>query len=143
MRVLSAISLTGAWWVAVKYSVRRLTPWARIRPMTTAPKQRQPTLVIVTASSLPNASVGLPTYRSARAPTPTTVMMPAVRKPRLIGFRASVSPSLAFTAYTPKMEAMTPMARAASGNTRPRAGFRPAAAKAGTPRMMAATRVTS
>ena len=47
VRVLSAISRTGAWWVAVKYSVRRLTPWASTRPMTTAPKQRQPTLVSV------------------------------------------------------------------------------------------------
>ena len=62
VRVLSAISRTGAWCVAVKYSVRRLTPWARIRPMTTAPKHRQPTLVIVTASSaLPKAVVGFPT----------------------------------------------------------------------------------
>ena len=44
VRVLSAISRTGAWWVAVKYSVRRLTPWASTRPITTAPKQRRPTL---------------------------------------------------------------------------------------------------
>ena len=72
-----------------------------------------------------------------------TVMMPAVRKPRLIGLRAFVSPSLALTAYTPTIEAMTPMARAASGNTRPRAGLAPMAAKAGTPRMIEATRVTS
>ena len=70
-------------------------------------------------------------------------MIPAVRKPRLIGFMASVSPSLARTAYTPAMEAMTPIARAATGNTRPRAGFAPAAWKAGTPRMIEATRVTS
>ena len=72
-----------------------------------------------------------------------TVMMPAVRKPRLIGFRALVSPSFAFTAYTPAMDASTPMARAASGKTRPRAGLAPTAAKPATPRMIEATRVTS
>ena len=44
VRVAWAISLTGAWCVAVKYSVRRLMTWARTRPMTTAPKQRRPTL---------------------------------------------------------------------------------------------------
>ena len=54
-----------------------------------------------------------------------TVRMPAVRKPRLIGLRALVSPSLARTAKTPTIEASTPMARAATGNTRPRAGLAP------------------
>ena len=34
----------------------------------------------------------------AEGTVPMTVMMPAVRKPRLIGLRALVSPSLAFTA---------------------------------------------
>ena len=43
VRADSAISWTGAWCVAVKYSVSRLTAWASTRPITTAPKQRQPT----------------------------------------------------------------------------------------------------
>ena len=47
------------------------------------------------------------------------------------------------TAYTPKMEATTPMARAATGNTRPSAGFMPIERKAATPRMIDATSVTS
>ena len=72
-----------------------------------------------------------------------TVRMPAVRKPRLIGFRAFVSPGLALTANTPTIEASTPMARAASGKTRPSAGLAPIELKAATPRMIEATRVTS
>ena len=43
VRADSAISCTGPYSVAVKYSVRRLTAWASTRPITTAPKQRQPT----------------------------------------------------------------------------------------------------
>ena len=81
--------------------------------------------------------------RGPRSSVPTTVRMPAVRKPRLIGLRALVSPSLAFTAKTPTIEASTPMARAASGKTRPRAGLAPIELKAATPRMIEATRVTS
>ena len=69
--------------------------------------------------------------------------MPATRKPLLIGLRAFVSPSLAFTANTPAIEATTPMARAASGNIRPSAGFMPTELKAATPRMIEATSVTS
>ena len=72
-----------------------------------------------------------------------TVKTPATRKPRLIGLRALVSPSLARTAYTPKIEATTPMARAATGNTRPSAGFMSIERNAATPRMIDATRVTS
>ena len=37
-----AISFTGPCSVPVKYSVRRLSTWASTRPMTTAPKTRQP-----------------------------------------------------------------------------------------------------
>ena len=59
----------------------------------------------------------------ATASVPTTVRMPAVRKPRLIGLRALVSPSFAFTANTPTIEASTPIARAMSGNMRPRTHF--------------------
>ena len=70
-------------------------------------------------------------------------MMPAVRKPRLIGFNAFSSPSFARTANTPAIEAITPMARAASGNTKPRAGLRPIELNAATPRMIEATSVTS
>ena len=66
-----------------------------------------------------------------------------MRKPRLIGFRALVSPSRACTANTPTIEATTPMARAATGNTRPRAGLAPTALNAATPRMIEATSVTS
>ena len=69
--------------------------------------------------------------------------MPATRKPRLIGLRALVSPSLAFTAKMPTIEAITPMARAASGKMRPSAGLAPIELNAATPRMIEATRVTS
>ena len=40
--VASAISWTGFSSVEVKYSVRRLTTWARISPATTAPKTFHP-----------------------------------------------------------------------------------------------------
>ncbi|GIU86231.1 MAG: hypothetical protein KatS3mg009_0746 [Acidimicrobiia bacterium] len=43
----------------------------------------------------------------------------------------------------PTIDATTPIARAASGNTRPSAGFAPTASKAATPRMIDATSVTS
>ena len=72
-----------------------------------------------------------------------TVSTPAVRKPRLMGLSALVSPGLARTAKTPAIEASTPMARTPSGNTRPRAGLAPMELKAATPRMIEATRVTS
>ncbi len=74
---------------------------------------------------------------------PMTVRIPAVRKPRLMGLRALVSPSLALTAKTPTIEASTPTARQATGKMRPRAGLAPIDRKAATPRMMEATRVTS
>ncbi|CAB4881223.1 unannotated protein [freshwater metagenome] len=74
---------------------------------------------------------------------PMSVSTPATRKPRLIGFSASVSSFFAFTAKTPAIEAITPIARQASGNTRPRAGLRPIDLNAATPRMIEATRVTS
>ena len=74
---------------------------------------------------------------------PTNVSVPATRKPRLIGRRALVSSALALTANTPAIEAMTPIARAASGKMRPSAGFMPIALNAATPRMIEATRVTS
>ena len=45
VRAASAMSRTGACSVEVKYSVRRLTTWARIRPMTTAPNMRKPGLL--------------------------------------------------------------------------------------------------
>ena len=60
-----------------------------------------------------------------------------------MGFSAFVSPSSALTAYTPAIDATTPTARAATGKTSPSAGLAPIAAKAGTPRMIDATRVTS
>ena len=41
----SAISCTGAYSVPVKYSVSRLTTWARTRPTSTAAKHRQPSLL--------------------------------------------------------------------------------------------------
>ncbi|CAB4670779.1 unannotated protein [freshwater metagenome] len=61
----------------------------------------------------------------------------------LIGLSASVSSGFAFTANTPKIDAITPIARAASGNTSPIAGLRPIELNAATPRMMEATSVTS
>ena len=45
VRAASAMSRTGVCSVEVKYSVRRLTTWARTRPMTTAPNMRQPGLL--------------------------------------------------------------------------------------------------
>ncbi len=44
VRDASAISWTGSRSVEVKYSVRRLTSWARTRPVTTAPNIFQPSL---------------------------------------------------------------------------------------------------
>ncbi len=44
VRADSAISCTGANSVPVKYSVSRLTNWARTRPTTTARKTFQPSL---------------------------------------------------------------------------------------------------
>src|SRR5262245_23680100 len=73
----SAVSCTGLVSVDVKYSVMRDATWASTRPATTAPNMRQPT-----PESLPS---GLPTYTRAKTSVPTTVRMPAVRKPRLIG----------------------------------------------------------
>jgi hypothetical protein len=136
----SAMSRTGVVSVDVKYSVMRLATWARTRPTTTAPNMRRPTL-----PSLPSGS--RPTYFHATIRVPMTVRMPAVRKPRLIGAMADFSPSRAFTMNTPTIEASTPMARAASGNRAP-AAHRPGFSgkicwKAGTPRMIDATRVTS
>ena len=46
VRVAAAISCTGPYSVPVKYSVSRLTTWARTRPMTTAPKHFQPSLAL-------------------------------------------------------------------------------------------------
>jgi hypothetical protein len=45
------------------------------------------------------------------APVPMTVRIPAVRKLRLIGAMADLSPSVARTANTPTIDASTPMAR--------------------------------
>ena len=70
-------------------------------------------------------------------------MMPAVKKPRLIGLSAFISPSRARTANTPAIDAITPIARAASGKTKPSAGFKPIELNAATPRMIEATSVTS
>ena len=64
-------------------------------------------------------------------------------KPRLIGAIADLSLSVARTANTPTIDASTPMARAASGKTRPSAGFSPIDWNAATPRMIDATSVTS
>ena len=47
----------------------------------------------------------------------------AMAKPRLIGFIAEVSLSVARTVKMPMIEAMTPTERAASGKTRPMAHF--------------------
>ena len=73
--------------------------------------------------------------------------MPAVRKPRLMGAMADLSLSRALTMNTPTIEASTPTARAASGKMAPMAhssGFSGKMRwKAGTPRMIEATRVTS
>ena len=101
--------------------------------MATAPKHFQPALSLVVADVEQGDE-----QRAERASASRR------RGSRLlIGFRALVSPSLAFTANTPAIEAMTPMARAASGNTRPRAGLTPTELKAATPRMIEATSVTS
>ncbi len=74
VRAESAISWTGSRSVDVKYSVSRLTTWARTRPATTAPNIFQP--------SLPWS---LPMYQSATTSVPSTVKTLAVKKPRLIG----------------------------------------------------------
>ena len=50
--VASAISCTGAVSVDVKYSVIRLTTWARTSPTTTAPNIRHPMLLML-PSGLP------------------------------------------------------------------------------------------
>ena len=49
--------------------------------------------------------------------------IPATRKPRLIGVMADLSFSVARTENSPTIEASTPMARHATGNTRPIAHF--------------------
>ena len=67
----------------------------------------------------PAFSESLPTYVRATISVPTRVSTPATRKPRLIGLRALVSPCLARTKKMPTIEATTPIARAASGNTTP------------------------
>ena len=72
--------------------------------MATAPKHFQPALSLVVAD-----------VEQGDEQRADSVSEPATRKPRLIGLRALVSPSLAFTAKTPAIEATTPMARAASG----------------------------
>src|SRR5436305_9329574 len=139
VRADSAISLTGAVSVDVKYSVIRLATWARTRPTTTAPNMRQPTLE--------TAPAGLPTYTRASTSVPSTVRTPAVRKPRLIGVMAERSLSVARTAKTPTIEASTPMARQPSGKMAPAAHNSGRSGKmpwnAGTPRMIDATSVTS
>src|SRR2546421_3761616 len=71
------------------------------------------------------------------------VRIPAVTNPRLMGAMAERSVPLARTAYTPTIEASTPMARAISGKRTPRAGFSPIERNAAYPRMIEATRVTS
>ncbi len=75
------------------------------------------------------------------------VRRPAVRKPRLIGAIADLSFSVARTANTPTIDASTPTARAASGNSAPAAHNSGLCGKiawnAGTPRMIDATSVTS
>ena len=65
-----------------------------------------------------------------------TVMMPAVRKPRLMGFRASVSPSLAFTAYTPTMEARRRWPGRPAGRRGRGPGWRRRPRRPATPRMI-------
>ncbi len=72
-----------------------------------------------------------------------TVRTLATAKPRLIGAMADLSLSVARTENTPTIDASTPMARAATGKMRPRAGLAPIESNAATPRMMEATRVTS
>ena len=52
VRADSAISWTGAYSVPVKYSVSRLTTWARTRPATTA-QEDLPALVASAGLSLP------------------------------------------------------------------------------------------
>src|SRR5207245_52145 len=126
VRAASAISCTGAVSVDVKYSVRRLTNCASTKPATTAQKTRR-----------------LCTYHWATQNVPATVRTPAVRKPRLIGAMAERSLSVARTAYTPTIDARTPMARAITGKMTPSAGFRPIDLNAAKPRMIDATRVTS
>ncbi len=70
-----------------------------------------------------------------------------MRKPRLIGAMADFSSSRARTMNTPTIEASTPTARAASGKRAPTAHSSGLSGKmrwkAGTPRMIEATRVTS
>src|SRR3954449_8417892 len=135
----SAISRTGLVSVDVKYSVMRDATCASTRPPTTAPNIRQPTF-----DSVP---CGLPTYTSASTSVPITVRIPAVRNPRLIGAIAERSLSVARTANTPTIDASTPSARAASGNSAPIAHNSGLCGKislnAGTPRMIDATSVTS
>ena len=137
--VAAAMSCTGRVSVDVKYSVMRLATWASTRPITTAPNMRQPTLLIEPS--------GFPTYASASTSVATTVITPAVRKPRLMGAIADLSLSVARTANTPTIDASTPRALAASGNRAP-AAHRPGWSgkidvNAGTPRMIEATSVTS
>ena len=50
---------------------------------------------------------------------PSTVRMPATRKPRLIGVMADLSFSVARTEKSPTIDASTPMARHASGKMSP------------------------
>src|SRR6478736_1219925 len=84
VREASAISRTGLVSVEVKYSVRRLSAWARTRPTMTAPKQRQP------ASNL-----SLPTYANARIAVPTLLNRPALRWRGLRGDNADLAVAVA------------------------------------------------
>src|SRR5262245_66406178 len=107
VRADSAISRTGAVSVDVKYSVMRLASWASTRPTTTAPNMRQPTFEM--------APAGLPTYTRASTSVPSTVRMPAVRKPRLMGVMADRSLAVDRTAKTATSDASTPSGRCANG----------------------------
>ena len=98
----------------VKYSVSRLTTCASTRPIDDRAEHAP-------ADVRERAASGCRRRRGRTTSVPTTVRMPATRKPRLIGVIADLSFSVACTANTPTIDASTPMARAPSGKTSPSA----------------------
>src|SRR2546430_17729447 len=94
VRAASAISRTGEYSVPVKYSVRRLTIWARTSPTTTAAKTLR-------SSWWPDLFF---TYPKATAAVPTTVRTPAGREARVIGLGGVGSGFRALAAQNPTVE---------------------------------------
>src|SRR2546430_17105241 len=91
VRAASAISRTGEYSVPVKYSVRRLTIWARTSPTTTAAKTLR-------SSWWPDLFF---TYPKATAAVPATGRTPAGGEARLIGLGGVGPQSPASQAQTP------------------------------------------